>query len=74
MRGNDINNLYRNITLHLNDNNGNMWWRFSEDCADHLYVDKLSKLPYSDCKENNIIYTFNDKLYPSSLSPFIGGG
>lgn len=67
-------NLYRNITLRLNNVNETLWWEFSEECTDKLHNETFSKLPYSDCKNNNIMYTFNDQSYPSALSPLISGG
>lgn len=65
---------YRNVTLRLNEDNGMQWWQLAEDCSESFYQEVLSKLPYADCKENTVLYTFNDKLYPSSLSPYIAGG
>lgn len=65
---------YQNIRLRLHESNKWPWWELVEDCSDHFYKKVLSKLPYADCKQNSVIYTFNDKLFPSSLSPFISGG
>lgn len=65
---------YRNITLRLNEEGGMQWWTVSEDCGEIFYQDVLSKLPHADCAENAVLYTFNDKLYPSSLGPYIAGG
>lgn len=65
---------YRNIMLRLHESNNMQWWELVEDCGNNLYDELLSKLPYADCNENSVFYTFNDKLFPSSLSPFISGG
>lgn len=64
----------RNITLKLHDLNQTQWSELIEECNDNFYEDLLSKLPYADCDEESVFYTFNDKLYPSSLSPYIEGG
>lgn len=65
---------YGNITLKLDEANDVQWWEVVEECNDSFYKDVLAKLPYADCKEDSVFYTFNDKLFPSSLSPYIGGG
>lgn len=65
---------FRNISLRLHGDNNVQWWELNENCNDTIYERVLSKLPYADCKLNSVFYSFNDKLFPSSLSPFIGGG
>lgn len=65
---------YGNVTLRLKEFNGKQWWELTEDCNETFYQEVLSKLPHADCLENAVLYTFNDKLYPSSLSPYIAGG
>lgn len=50
----------------------NIWWEVKEDCSDNSRI--LKNLPYADCDSNVILYTFNDKLFPSSLSWLTGGG
>ncbi|XP_031619192.1 piezo-type mechanosensitive ion channel component-like isoform X2 [Contarinia nasturtii] len=65
---------YRNVTLRLNEIDGMKWWQLEEDCSDNFYEEILSKLPYSNCAENTVIYTFNDKLFPSGISPIIKSG
>ncbi|XP_055298732.1 piezo-type mechanosensitive ion channel component-like isoform X4 [Sitodiplosis mosellana] len=68
------NRNYQNVTLRLNEDNAMQWWELAEDCNETYYQEVLSKLPYADCSDNTVMYTFNDKLYPSSLSPYIAGG
>lgn len=65
----------RDVVLRMfSDNGHSIWWELSEQRNDEFHLGKLSKLPYANQTGNNIIYVFNDKLYPSSLSPYIGGG
>lgn len=62
------------IRVKLHKVDGMQWWEVSENCTGVFHDKVLSRLPYADCKANWILYTFNDMLFPSSLSPFIGGG
>lgn len=65
---------FRNMSLRLHESNGMQWWELKENCNDTFYEQILSKLPYAECEHRSVLYTFNEKLYPSSLSPYIGGG
>lgn len=74
---NDIQDLYyRNLTLFLHKKNGTdeKWWEVLEECNDELYEKTLSELPYADCKSSSVMYTFSDKLFPSTLSWLTAGG
>lgn len=65
---------YRDVILRMYTNGAQtIWWELSER-NDAFCRAQLSKLPYANQTNNNIIYVFNDKLYPPSLSPYIGGG
>lgn len=64
----------RNISVQLHNFNNMQWFEVVENCNDIVYDSVLSKLPYADCEQNSVLYTFNDKLFPSQLSPFIHGG
>ncbi|XP_045471013.1 piezo-type mechanosensitive ion channel component isoform X4 [Harmonia axyridis] len=71
-------NLFRNATLILHhaitEGPQGDWWKFSEDCNDINSRRYLSKLPFSDDCKNIVLYTFNDKIFPASLSIITGGG
>jgi len=67
---------YRSLSLNLSrdiNSEKDVWWEVKEDCSDLNYATYLSKLPYEDCS-SLIIYTFNDKIFPSTLSFLSGGG
>lgn len=66
--------VYQNITLQMHKLNDKYWWEVVEDCNGTSYDESLPKLPFAACPSQNILYIFNDKIYPSSLSPFISGG
>ncbi|XP_017768658.1 PREDICTED: piezo-type mechanosensitive ion channel component isoform X3 [Nicrophorus vespilloides] len=65
----------RNITLMLESdpNSDKVWWNILEQVDDQNYKHILQNLPYAD-KNSFIIYTFNDKIFPSTLSIITGGG
>ncbi|XP_035777481.1 piezo-type mechanosensitive ion channel component-like isoform X15 [Anopheles albimanus] len=74
----DIGN-YRNLKLRLfrsGDNSATMfqWWETREDCSDTLYEKYLSRLPYADCANYLVMYMFNDKIFPSTISSIAAGG
>lgn len=72
---NDITDLYyRNLTLILHENGEEKWWEVLEECNDEFYNRTLSQLPYADCKKGSVMYTFSDKLFPSTLSWLTAGG
>lgn len=49
-----------------------MWWELKEDCKDTNYR-ILKDIPYYNC-EYLVMYTFNEKSFPASLSFLSGGG
>lgn len=65
---------HRNMSLYLHKDNQMQWWELVENCNDNISEKILSNLPYANCVDSSILYTFNEKLFPSSLSPYIGGG
>lgn len=73
-KGHQRNDTYRHFLLRLHQINETSYWQVAEDCGDNYYQETLSKIPFAECTENYVMYTFNDKLFPSTLSPFIGGG
>nr|CAI5853646.1 unnamed protein product [Callosobruchus analis] len=51
----------RNLTTNLNKTGEEEWWRIREECNDTNYELLLRDLPYQDCSNSIILYTFNDK-------------
>lgn len=72
--GNVANNRYRNIEVSLHENSGERWWGVLEECSDEFYNLILSRLPYVDCENSLVMYTFSDKLFPSTVSWLTAGG
>ncbi|XP_052864339.1 piezo-type mechanosensitive ion channel component [Anopheles cruzii] len=50
------------------------WWESREDCSDTLYEKYLARLPYADCANYLVMYMFNDKIFPSTISSIAAGG
>lgn len=73
-------NYFRNMSLKLHKDNHESpgqtidWWQLNENCQDKNYVKYLSKLPHADNCTYTVIYTFNDKIFPATLSLITGGG
>ncbi|CAH1175750.1 unnamed protein product [Phaedon cochleariae] len=73
---------FRNITISLLRPNNSLlhegeWWQIHEECGtpdDKNYEVFLKKIPYEDCKNYIVMYTFNDKVFPSTLDFITGGG
>ncbi|XP_055681362.1 piezo-type mechanosensitive ion channel component isoform X3 [Lutzomyia longipalpis] len=65
---------FRNITLKLFEADNVRWWELKEDCTDALYTDILKDIPGASCDKAIVIYTFNDKLFPPTLSWLTAGG
>ncbi|XP_011153289.1 piezo-type mechanosensitive ion channel component isoform X2 [Harpegnathos saltator] len=67
--------LYRNISVQLSMDKDccahQQWWVVSEECNDRLYNVLLNKVPLNNCKDI-MMFLFNDKAFPESLS-FISG-
>ncbi|XP_031619375.1 piezo-type mechanosensitive ion channel component isoform X7 [Contarinia nasturtii] len=77
----DEDHYYRNLTLFLHQNpdtknneSDEKYWEVLEECDDKDYENKFSKLPYAECKKSSVMYTFSDKLFPTSLSWLTAGG
>lgn len=69
----------RNLSLKLfhaatSVGDSQMWWEVKEECNDTLYRNVLANIPYADCNSNLVFYTFNDKIFPSTLSWLTAGG
>lgn len=65
---------FRDLSLELFRENGTVYWKLSEECDDIAYKGILSQLPFAECADNYVMYTFNDKKFSSTLALFIGGG
>ncbi|XP_058821886.1 piezo-type mechanosensitive ion channel component-like isoform X2 [Topomyia yanbarensis] len=69
---------YRNITLRLfqtqtNSSNPLFWWEVKENCSDPSYA-IFANMPYADCVSHLVMYMFNDKIFPSTISSIAAGG
>ncbi|XP_058452791.1 piezo-type mechanosensitive ion channel component isoform X2 [Malaya genurostris] len=69
---------YRNITLRLfqtepNSSNPLFWWEAKENCSDPTYA-IFANMPYADCMSHLVMYLFNDKIFPSTISSIAAGG
>ncbi|XP_040171398.1 piezo-type mechanosensitive ion channel component isoform X10 [Anopheles arabiensis] len=68
---------YRNMQLrqlYMDETSNTSWWQAMEDCTDTLYEKYFSRLPYADCTNFLVIYMFNDKIFPSTISSIAAGG
>jgi hypothetical protein len=67
--------LYRNVTLQLSTDKEccahQQWWILNETCTDNFYKNILNEIPLNDC-DYVMMFLFNDKAFPESLS-FISG-
>ncbi|XP_025831153.1 piezo-type mechanosensitive ion channel component [Agrilus planipennis] len=69
----------RSVTIKLSHSNATVeqptkeWWELREITTDHNYLDFLSKIPFADDK-SLMMYTFNDRIFPSKLNFLTGGG
>lgn len=70
----DAYDRYRNLTVSLHVNSREKWWEVLEECSDEFYNETLSHLPYADCEKSLVLYTFSDKLFPSTLNWLTAGG
>ncbi|XP_063226263.1 piezo-type mechanosensitive ion channel component-like isoform X4 [Bacillus rossius redtenbacheri] len=68
---------YRNLSIHMYKDSGSLefWWELKEDGCASPQPEVLRRLPFfnKDC-EHLILYTFNEKAFPKSLSFISGGG
>jgi len=76
----DVNNTLRNVTLRLHKVGADIWWSLNEETNDTLHAAFLNKLPAPSQGPGFsptsylMIYTFNDKTFPATLSMFSGKG
>ncbi|ALC38217.1 Piezo [Drosophila busckii] len=62
------------IKLHRDNETNGLWWEIRDFCADNFYNTTLKDLAYSDCSSGIVMYTFNDKKFPSTFSFLTAGG
>ncbi|KAL5279172.1 hypothetical protein ACFFRR_003664 [Megaselia abdita] len=57
-----------------NETKGIYWWEVKENCTDDFYNTTLVKLPYASCQHEIVLYTFNDRRFPSHFDFLTAGG
>lgn len=62
------------IKMHRDNETNGLWWEIRDFCNDTFYNDTLSKFAYSNCTSGIVMYTFNDKKFPSTFSFLTAGG
>ncbi|KPU73596.1 uncharacterized protein Dana_GF15505, isoform H [Drosophila ananassae] len=62
------------IKMHRDNETNGLWWEIRDYCEDAFYTDTLSKFAYSNCTSGIVMYTFNDKKFPSTFSFLTAGG
>ncbi|XP_052124815.1 piezo-type mechanosensitive ion channel component isoform X3 [Frankliniella occidentalis] len=77
--GKDADTQYRDVILKMNYGSSTLkWWTVLEDCNDQTFQEIIKNIPSagseSNCNQTLLIYTFNDKTFPATLSMFSGKG
>ncbi|XP_017023915.1 piezo-type mechanosensitive ion channel component isoform X5 [Drosophila kikkawai] len=62
------------IKMHRDNETNGLWWEIRDFCNDTFYNETLSKFAYSNCTSGIVMYTFNDKKFPSTFSFLTAGG
>ncbi|XP_030384818.1 piezo-type mechanosensitive ion channel component isoform X3 [Scaptodrosophila lebanonensis] len=62
------------IKIHRDKETNGLWWEIRDFCNDTFYTNYLSKFAYSNCTSGIVMYTFNDKKFPSTFSFLTAGG
>ncbi|XP_070853771.1 piezo-type mechanosensitive ion channel component isoform X8 [Drosophila suzukii] len=62
------------IKMHRDNETNGLWWEIRDFCDDNFYNETLSKFAYSNCTSGIVMYTFNDKKFPSTFSFLTAGG
>uniref|UniRef100_A0A1A9WMD8 Piezo-type mechanosensitive ion channel component n=1 Tax=Glossina brevipalpis TaxID=37001 RepID=A0A1A9WMD8_9MUSC len=66
---------FRPLVLSINKVGITQWWEISDWCDDDDEgTNILKSWPYFDCSSGVVIYTFNDKKFPSTLTFLTAGG
>ncbi|XP_017954199.1 piezo-type mechanosensitive ion channel component isoform X7 [Drosophila navojoa] len=62
------------IKMHRDKATNGLWWEIRDFCYDNFYNTTLKDLAYSNCTSGIVMYTFNDKKFPSTFSFLTAGG
>ncbi|XP_032583384.1 piezo-type mechanosensitive ion channel component isoform X5 [Drosophila sechellia] len=62
------------IKMHRDNETNGLWWEIRDYCNDTFYNETLSKFAYNNCTSGIVMYTFNDKKFPSTFSFLTAGG
>ncbi|XP_017478227.1 PREDICTED: piezo-type mechanosensitive ion channel component-like, partial [Rhagoletis zephyria] len=66
---------YRPLSIRMRtSSSARIWWELSDFCDDEFHTNFLSKLPLDKCNSGIVLYTFNDKKFPSTFSFITKGG
>ncbi|CAD7000446.1 unnamed protein product [Ceratitis capitata] len=66
---------YRPLLIRMrNSSSARLWWEIADYCDDEFHNDFLAKLPLDKCNSGIVLYTFNDKQFPSTFSFITKGG
>ncbi|XP_049305260.1 piezo-type mechanosensitive ion channel component isoform X1 [Bactrocera dorsalis] len=70
-----VGQTYRPLLLRMRtSSSARIWWEIADFCEDKFHEDILKKLPLDKCNSGIVIYTFNDKKFPSTFSFITKGG
>ncbi|XP_022214859.2 LOW QUALITY PROTEIN: piezo-type mechanosensitive ion channel component [Drosophila obscura] len=62
------------IQMHRDKETNGLWWEIRDFCNDTFYNTTLKEFAYSNCTSGIVMYTFNDKKFPSTFSFLTAGG
>ncbi|XP_046867016.1 piezo-type mechanosensitive ion channel component isoform X5 [Drosophila willistoni] len=62
------------IKMHRDKETNGLWWEIRDYCNDTFYNTTLKEFAYSNCTSGIVMYTFNDKKFPSTFSFLTAGG
>ncbi|XP_034669276.1 piezo-type mechanosensitive ion channel component isoform X16 [Drosophila subobscura] len=62
------------IKMHRDKETNGLWWEIRDFCNDTFYNSTLKEFAYSNCTSGIVMYTFNDKKFPSTFSFLTAGG
>ncbi|XP_033236594.1 piezo-type mechanosensitive ion channel component isoform X22 [Drosophila pseudoobscura] len=62
------------IKMHRDKETNGLWWEIRDFCNDTFYNTTLKEFAYSNCTSGIVMYTFNDKKFPSTFSFLTAGG
>ncbi|XP_054741446.1 piezo-type mechanosensitive ion channel component isoform X2 [Anastrepha obliqua] len=66
---------YRPLSIRMRTSSAaRIWWEIADFCDDDFHTEFLKKLPLDKCNSGIVLYTFNDKKFPSTFSFITKGG